>query len=160
MKKKKIILLEIVLISLLGMGCSKKQSSIEPRYTALEFMSLAHEAQPSHEKGEEALKLSDYADGVNRIDSTTLKFNRLVFFAVEFESTAQALAEAKRLNQYYSRNWLLDRVEGEPILEDYVIKTFNAVNPNRKIQRVPKKDEGHSEGHSETHAQSHGEAHH
>ena len=133
------------------MGCSKKQALTEPKYTALEFMALAHEAEPSHEKAEDALNLSDYAPGVNRLDSTAMRYNRLVFFAVEFDSPTQAMNEAKRLNQYYTRNWLLDRVEGEPILEDYVIKTFKAANPNRKIQRVPKKEEGHEEAHSETH---------
>ena len=80
--------------------------------------------------------------------------------------------EAERLNQYYARNWLFDRVEGEPILEDYVITHFKATNPNREIQRKPKVEahgehgehgEGHGSeaGHGEAaHGESHGEAHH
>jgi hypothetical protein len=43
-----------------------------------------------------------------------------------------------RLNQYYSRNWLFDRTEGEPVLEDFVINNFGATNPNRRLQRKAK----------------------
>ena len=91
-------------------------------------------------------------------------FERLAFFAVEFETEDQARAEALRLNQYYARNWLLDRVEGEPVLEDYVIETFHAINPKKRIQRVPKKHavegeqkEGEHGEHKEEHKE---EAHH
>lgn len=139
--------LAMALALLVVAGCSKKQQNTEPRYTAEEFMALAHESEPSNEKGEGALKLSDYSPGVNKLDSRALKYKRLTFFAVAFETTEEARSEALRLNQYYTRNWLLDRVEGEPILEDYVIETFKAANPKRHIQRVPKKTEAsHHEG--------------
>lgn len=104
--------------------------------------------------GENAIPFYDYSPGVNKPNSKTLIYERLKFYAVEFETEEQAKSEALRLNQYYSRNYLLDRVEGEPILEDYVIATFKGANPNRAIQRVPKK-EGHSE-----HGAEHGSAPH
>jgi hypothetical protein len=144
-------------LTLVVISCSKKQQNAEPKYTAEEFMALAHEAQPSNEKGEGALKLSDYSSGVNRTESRALKYNRLTFFAVEFATSEEAKSEALRLNQYYTRNWLLDHVEGEPILEDYVIETFKASNPRRHVQRVPKK---HEAVHSEAHGEAHGEAAH
>lgn len=129
-------------------SCSKKKEVVELKYSLVEFDQLAHAATPSKEKGEDSLQLSDYAPGVNRLESKALVIERLTFYAISFEKVEQARAEALRLNQYYARNWLFDRVEGEPILEDYVITTFHAINPKRKIQRVPK-----------THAPAHGTGH-
>ncbi len=144
---RKLLILIFISTSLL-FSCSKKKEVVDLKYTLEEFDQLAHEATPSHEKAEDGLKISDYAVGVNEHDSKGLVYKNLTFFAVSFESEEQARAEALRLNQYYSRNWLFDRVEGEPILEDYVITIFHAINPKRKIQRVPK-----------AHAPAHGEAH-
>lgn len=136
-------MIRLVLIALcfIQLACSKKVEKVELRYTPEEFMTLAHETSLSTEKGEGEIKFSDYSPGVNRLDSRALVYKRLSFFAIEFETVDQARSEALRLNQYYSRNWLFDRVEGEPVLEDYVIETFKATNPKRQIQRVPKKHE-------------------
>ncbi len=132
-------------------SCSKKKEVVSLKYTQEEFMKLASEASLSNEKGD-GIKFSDYSPGVNTLESKALMFNRLVFFAIEFETEEQAKNEALRLNQYYSRNWLFDRVEGEPVLEDFVIEKFKAINPKRTIQRVPKK-------HEDTHGETPGETH-
>lgn len=142
-----------ILASLLCFACSKKRSEAELKYSIEEFTLLVHAASFKHEKEEMGLSFSDYNLGVNRLESRTLVYQRLIFFAISFENTNQAKAEALRLNQYYARNWLFDRVEGEPILEDYVIETFHATNPLRKIQRIPK-------GQSNAHGNTHGEAPH
>lgn len=133
----KSLLVILFLVSLL-VSCSKKASNVDLKYTAEEMTSLLHEASLNSEKGESALNFSDYAPGANHVESKSLKYQRLAFFAISFETSEQARVEALRLNQYYARNWLFDRVEGEPVLEDYVIKTFKAINPNKQIQRVPK----------------------
>ncbi|MGZ3807229.1 MAG: hypothetical protein ACXVCE_04025 [Bacteriovorax sp.] len=135
-----------IALAFLAFGsCSKKVQKAELKYTAEEFTALAHEASSSPEKGEDGIKFSDYSPGVNKLESKALMYKDLPFFAVEFESEEQARNEALRLNQYYSRNWLFDRVEGEPVLEDYVIETFKATNPQRKVKRVPRKlpDQSH-----------------
>lgn len=134
----KYFLVSIFLVSTFLLSCSKKVVNVDPKYTLEELNLLARDASPSTEKGDDVLKLSDYSPGVNRVESKMFSYKRLNFFAVSFETSDQARAEAKRLNQYYARNWLFDRVEGEPLLEDYVILTFKAINPNRQIQRVPK----------------------
>jgi hypothetical protein len=140
----------VILFSVL-VACSKKAENVELKYTLEEIDNLAHETSHSNEKNGGGLKLSDYAPGVNQLESKALMYKRLTFFAVSFESTEQARSEALRLNQYYARNWLFDRVEGEPLLEDYVINSFKAVNPKRHIQRTPKiHEEGHGES-SEAH---------
>ncbi|MDO9181739.1 MAG: hypothetical protein Q7U04_04995 [Bacteriovorax sp.] len=136
----KIFFFALILISTL-FACSKKAEKVELKYSVEEIANLAHEASPSNEKGEDGLQFSDYAPGVNRLESKALMIKHLTFFAVSFQTTEEARSEAIRLNQYWARNWLFDRVEGEPILEDYVIETFKAINPKRKIQRIPKKHE-------------------
>jgi hypothetical protein len=138
-------------------ACSKKAEKVELKYTTIEMDNLLHEASPSHEAGTAGLSLSDYAPGVNRVESKALMYQHLSFFIVAFDTGVEACAEARRLNQYCARNWLLDRVEGEPILEDYLIERLKAINPNRKIQRVPKKA---ISAHGEEHAQPESSAHH
>lgn len=149
---KKLLILSLIFSSLL-FSCSKKKEVVELKYSGEEFEQLAHETTPSHEKGADGLKLSDYGAGVDQHLSRALVYKRLAFFAVAFETGEQARAEALRLNQYYARNWLFDRVEGEPVLEDYVITTFKAINPKRVIQRVPKtQGSEHSTEHSSEHS--------
>jgi hypothetical protein len=152
---KKILITLFLILALVA--CSKKDEKIELKYSVVDIDNLAHETSHSNEKGEGALKLSDYAPGVNHLESKALMYKRLTFFAVSFDTVEQARSEALRLNQYYARNWLFDRVEGEPILEDYVIETFKGINPKRQIQRVPKK---HEESSGEAHEAPHEAAHH
>jgi len=60
-----------------------------------------------------------------------VKVYGLEFAVAEFETLAQAKSEAKRLNQYYFKNWLLDEVTTEASLEKFVKETFGAINPNQ-----------------------------
>ena len=50
---------------------------------------------------------------------------------MEFETEEAAKAEAKRLNQYYVRNWLFDEAMNEPVLESFIKKVYNA-KPGRE----------------------------
>ena len=59
------------------------------------------------------------------------KVKELEFAFVEFQTTDQAKAEAKRLNQFFCKNWLLDEITTEPALEEFVRTTFGAINPNQ-----------------------------
>jgi hypothetical protein len=133
-------------------SCNKHSKVAELKYKIEEFDHLVNEATAVNPVGENAIPFHDYSPGVNKLNSRSLIYQRLKFYAVEFDSETTAHNEALRLNQYYSRNFLFDLVEGEPILEDYVIKTFGAINPNRAVQRAPKKAEGHSE-HSTEHSE-------
>lgn len=151
---KQPLLIFLLVLTSLTLSCSKKVKVEEVKYTLEEFDKLAEAASPIKDKAQDGFNLADYAPGVNRLESKALVFNRLTFFAVEFETETQARSEALRLNQYYARNWLFDRVEGEPVLEDYVIETFKAINPKRNVQRVPKK---HAPEHGAEHGETHGE---
>ena len=139
------ILISVIL--LLTLGCSKKHDEAGLKYTDEEFTHLLAESGAELDKTAPPINFADYVPGVNKVSAKGLSYLKLQFFALEFESEAQAKAEATRLNQYYSRNWLFDRVEGEPILEDLVILKFHAVNPKRTVQRkpihIPKKPAAH-----------------
>lgn len=135
------LVLIVLLSALMLNSCTKNNKEHGLKYTSGEFAHLASSATTVNSTGENAIPFYDYSPGVNKANSKTLIYERLKFYAVEFETEAQAKNEASRLNQYYARNYLLDRVEGEPILEDYVIASFKAMNPNRAIQRSPKKSE-------------------
>ncbi|MBC7427062.1 MAG: hypothetical protein H7336_00530 [Bacteriovorax sp.] len=108
------------------------------KYTPEEFDAIMDTsgATPAKEKSAE-IDFTQYSPGVNKLTSRSLTYERLNFAVVEFETEKQARAEALRLNQYYSRNWLFDKVEGEPILEDLILVKFKAENPKRHLQRRP-----------------------
>lgn len=119
-------------------SCSKKEVHKQQVYTPEEFTAIIEPLGVAIDKEtKRAINFADYAPGVNRINSKSLLYERLHFYAIEFENENQAHDEAKRLNQYYSRNWLFDKVEGEPILEDLIIVKFHAKNPNKLIARKP-----------------------
>ena len=157
MKIQKLLIILFLILAVLA--CSKKVEKVELKYTAEEIANLAHETSSNPDKVDGEIKFSDYSPGVNHIDSKSLVYKRLAFFAVSFDTVEQARLEAIRLNQYYARNWLFDRVKGEPLLEDYVIETFKGIDPKRQIQRVPKKPEvSHEEVDGEVHAEPHVES--
>lgn len=137
----------ISFVLLLTLSCSKKQEEAGLKYTDEEFTHLLAESGAELDKTAPPINFADYVPGVNKVSAKGLAYQKLQFFALEFESEALAKAEALRLNQYYSRNWLFDRVEGEPLLEDLVILKFHAINPKRIVQRkpihIPKKASAH-----------------
>ena len=146
----------ILLASLLIFSaCSKKQAEPEPVYTLEEFNAVLATTSAIPDKNTaNAINFADYSPGVNRINSRPMEYQRLSFAIVEFETVKQARDEAIRLNQYYAKNWLFDKVEGEPILEDLVIIKFHATNPKKRVQRKPKNIP------AESHGDSHGAGEH
>lgn len=132
-------------VILLAMGllffsaCSKKQAEVEPVYTLEEFNAILATIPATPDKNTaNAINYSDYSAGANKLNSRPMEYQRLSFTLIEFESVKEARDEAMRLNQYYAKNWLFDKVEGEPILEDLVIVKFHATNPKKRVQRKPK----------------------
>ena len=122
-------------------ACTKKHDPHDLKYSADEFQQLSHAAKFNKPIGEFIINFSDYSLGVIKEESFSMEYERIKFNAIKFETEKMARDEAFRLNQYYARNILFDQVEGEPILEDYVIATFGAKNPKKSIQRNSKKVE-------------------
>ena len=136
-------------------GCSKKADHQGEKYKLEEIKKMMEEGGATElpkkiEEGGVPIPFSEYSPGVNQVESYGLRYQRLVFFAISFETEEMAKNEALRLNQYYTRNWVIDRVEGEPLLEDVALVALKAINPTKKVQRVPK---------THPHAQEHGEEH-
>ena len=135
MFKVLILSLSLIFIS----GCSKKEVAPELKYTQEEFDLILNSTSAIPDKDvANAINFSDYSTGADHGNSKALIYERLSFAAIAFETATQAKSEAQRLNQYYSRNWLYDKVEGGPILEDLIIVKFHAENPKHKTQRIPK----------------------
>jgi uncharacterized membrane protein YgcG len=131
----------LICCSVLFFSCSKKHDEHGKKYTFDELMALSIDAVELPKKVEDGgipIDYSQYAASASQIESRGFRYRKLLFWAISFETEEDARKEAVRLNQYYSRNWLFDQVDGEPILEDYVIIRYGAINPNRKIQRVAK----------------------
>ncbi|MDH5580479.1 MAG: hypothetical protein OEY33_01100 [Bdellovibrionales bacterium] len=55
-----------------------------------------------------------------------IKVRLVDFLLIEFESEAQAMNMARQTKSYIFHNWVFDDVAGEPVLEDFVQKAFNA----------------------------------
>jgi len=123
---------------LLVSACSSKKAPPELKYLPEEFDAIMNTtgAAPDKTTGS-AINFSDYSPGVNKLTSRPLMYQRLGFVVLEFQTETQARNEALRLNQYYSRNYVFDKVEGEPVLEDMVLVKFHGQNPKRRVQRTP-----------------------
>lgn len=121
-----------MLIFLSSSGCSKKVKNVDLIIKAGDIYAVAEQKKIEEVKSaEEAIDFSQYSMGVNPYTSKAFKFNDLVFYAIEYPNQESALNEAKRLNQYYLKNWLFDKVQGEPILMELIETTFGA-KPARK----------------------------
>ena len=132
----KAFILSLCLLS--AFGCTSKKQEPELKYTAEEFDAILSTTTAVPDKNSAAaINYSDFSPGVNKLTSRPMIYNRLSFTILEFETETQARNEAQRLNQYYARNYLFDKVEGEPLLEDLMITKFHAQNPKRRIQRKP-----------------------
>lgn len=126
----KSLLVIIFLISFtLFTSCSKKVKSVDLIIKTSELYHLAEAAKFTvNNKPEDAIKFSEYSMGVNPYTSKVYEYQSLIFYAIEFPNEESAKAEAKRLDQYYSKNWLFDRVSSEPVLVDLIKKVFQAKN--------------------------------
>ena len=120
MYKGLVFLLFITLLS-----CSKE----EPKFGRKEMHDKLKSVYPKVEfiipsdisKG---IQCSDYGPGC--LGGLTIKLKHMEVIVVEFQSLSHARAEAKRIGQWYARNFLIDDIMGEPILEKFFAKHFEA----------------------------------
>ncbi len=75
----------------------------------------------------EGVHCSDYTEGC--ISAHIVQVRKLDFIGVEFANEEQAKEAAKKYRGYYVRNWMLDDVTGEPLLEKFVEKALEAKKP-------------------------------
>lgn len=70
------------------------------------------------------VKCSNYGEGCIR--GFEVQHRELSMIFVEYEKPEQAQKFAETVNAYVTRNWLIDDVYGEPVLEDFVKKALKA----------------------------------
>lgn len=81
---------------------------------------------------ESGVKCSDYGDACRGGYKARVLNLEMIF--VEFDSAEAADAMAIKIDAYTARNWLFDDVTGEPVLERFVVKAFDAKRPRAKLE--------------------------
>lgn len=116
-----------VSLSILVAACSKKL-----RYSKEELYSKAKDADPEvslilPKSISEGVSCADYGAGC--LAGHIVRVKNLDLIAVEFMTEEEAIYAAKKYRGYYVRNWLLDDVTGEPVLEKFVVEALEAKKP-------------------------------
>ena len=116
-----------MLLSILCASCTK-----ELKYSKEQLYLLAWKADPSvtfvvPKSISEGVSCTDYTE--NCLSAHTVRVKGLELIAVEFLDEASARRAAMKFRGYYVRNWLLDDVTGEPVLERFVQVELKGVKP-------------------------------
>lgn len=119
--------LTLTLLSILTAACTK-----ELKYSKEDLYAKAQAAEPSAtlilpKSINEGVSCGDYTEGC--LSAHTVKVKNLEFIAVEFMTEKDAVYAAKKFRGYYTRNWLLDDVTGEPLLEKFAVEALEAKKP-------------------------------
>ncbi len=112
-------------------ACSNKEEQV---YTNTEMWNMAKEIEPSIElvpitTDDKRVLCENYGPGCRQGSGKRIKVRKVELLVLEFDSTKNAREEAKKIGQYHARNWLLDDVSNEPVLESFVKKAFAAKKP-------------------------------
>lgn len=105
-------------------------SDTPPNYSNQEFMEMAQRGQKEKIKiitaglGEYVVNCNDYTPRCRYGYRVVVKNIEMV--ALFYEDQKVALEAAKRIRGYIARNWVLDEVRGEPVLERFVTKWLDA----------------------------------
>ncbi len=72
----------------------------------------------------EGVTCVEYSEGC--LSAHIVRIKHLDLIAVEFMSVGEAKLAAKKFRGYYTHNWMLDDVTGEPVLEKFVTDHLEA----------------------------------
>lgn len=114
-------------LSILSASCTK-----EVKYSKEELYAKAVAADPTTsfvipKSISQGASCSDYTEGC--LSAHIVKVQNLEMIAVEFMTEKEAHYAAKKFRGFYVRNWMLDDVAGEPILEKFVTEKLEAKKP-------------------------------
>jgi hypothetical protein len=114
----------VILISLvMTIACTKKL----PTYSRQEMYSLVKEGDPSvfvYISEDKKINCYDYKPACNL--GFTAKVRGLDMIFLQYDEVEDAKKAAAWLGSYYVRNWVLDDVKGEPILEKFATEHLSA----------------------------------
>jgi hypothetical protein len=112
---------------ILLVSCFKEEL---PTYTRDQFLKMAKVGDPDLRVitpgsiSEALVSCSDYTPACRYGYQVVIRKVRMI--VLFYENPKDAIVAAKRIKGYYSRNWVLDEVRGEPVLERYVVKHLKA----------------------------------
>lgn len=124
---KQSLLVFIMLFFVCSCFCEK-----DGRHTKTQMIRVAQDFDPAvkFKLGKsitDVIPCIDY--GSSCISVHRMLVRKVTMVAVEFKTENDARLVAKRLNQYYWKNWVFDDVMGEPVLEDFIVKAYNVKKP-------------------------------
>jgi hypothetical protein len=120
----------ISLLTISVISCTKKEKTWGPQ--EMWFHALAQDPSielvgiPNHEAHRRVLCENYAADGCIEGSGKRVKVRLVELLVIQYKTPKQACLAAKAIGQWYARNWLLDDVTNEPVLESYVAKIFDA----------------------------------
>jgi hypothetical protein len=117
----------VLFLSILTASCTK-----EVRYSKEALLEKAKAADPSvtfilPKTMNDGVRCTDYTEGC--LSAHIVRVKELDLIAVEFMTEAEAVLAAKKFRGLYIRNWFLDDVKGEPVLEKFAKEKLEAKEP-------------------------------
>lgn len=118
--------MKYLLILLILFSCT----SDAPTYSREEFLGMAREGDPDLKLvapksiSHAVIQCTDYKPNCRYGVKVVVK--KLEMGVLFYDEPASALKAAKRIKGYVSRNWVLDNVRGEPVLERFVKEYLKA----------------------------------
>lgn len=85
---------------------------------------------------EDGIKCSDYGEGC--IAGHNVLVLGLEMIVVEYDSSENAKKAAMVIDAYYVKNWLFDDVYGEPVLEKFAKKAYDAIRARDELKKSSK----------------------
>jgi hypothetical protein len=128
----------LLLLPLLIFGCS------DDRYTERQLYNIAVKVEPGikiilPKSMDEGVKCEVYKTA-GCIGGKMARLRKVIITLVEFETEEQAKEAAIKIDQYHIKNWVLDDVVDEPVLESFVAQAFpKAVRPYQEHLKKMKK---------------------
>ena len=97
------------------------------RYSRRELFQLGRKYDPRLEilrpkKMGDWIRCFDYGRGC--VNTLIMEYRGVTFICVRYEEAAQAIRFGRSIDAYIVKNWLLDDVSGEPVLEEFVQRAW------------------------------------
>jgi hypothetical protein len=118
-------------------SCFSEKKEVLPNFSNKIFLEMARKGDPDlklvipSDISETLVSCSDYTPACRYGLKVIVK--KVEMRALFYENQDDALECGKRIKGYVARNWVLDEVAGEPILERYVTKYLEAKKASESV---------------------------
>ena len=115
-------------------SCKKEEA---PSWGPFELWAIAQKADPTielvpipnHEEDRRVLCSTYRTQGCLEGSGKRAKVRLVELLLIQYEKPQDACLAALSIGQWHARNWLLDDVTNEPVLEDFVSRFLEAKKP-------------------------------